>query len=118
METLKDESWPNESSLDEIVIHEFIDESGVAVANVDFTFTGKESSEDENVDVDDAFFEAVADTIEAEIKTKVEALAASQDGTVLPVDLDVAESDFGTVDITTENEEPEYDTFVDVEAEF
>merc|ERR1712139_576034 len=49
LEELKSADWPNESTLNSIEIHEFTeaDADGLANANVDFTFTAKENTNDQ-----------------------------------------------------------------------
>ena len=110
--------WPQASTLDDVAIEsEFVDESGQACGEVDFTFTGKEEAELTDI-INDDFFVSIATLLEEALKTKIEALAAGGDGSVLPTTLALEDDDFSDPDILNENEEPEFDTETQVELEY
>ena len=110
------------STLDKIEFFEWADpEDGFDVAKVDFTFTAQTAVTAESRRrraVDDDTFAAVASDIEDDLEAALETLAKENDGGILPQDLDISEDDFSDPDITTEDEEPEYDTEVETEAAY
>ena len=84
---------------------------------MDFTFTGKEEAEATDI-INDDFFASIATLLEEALMTKIEALAAGGDGSVLPTTLALADDDFSDPDILNENEEPEFDTETEVNLEY
>ena len=110
------------STLNKIEFFEWADpEDGVDVAKVDFTFTAKTAVTAESRRrraVDDDTFAAVTSDIEDDLEAALETLAKENDGGILPQDLDISEDDFSEPDVTTEDEEPEYDTEVETEAAY
>ena len=119
LKVLKDHTdWPAASTLNDVAIEsDFVDESGKACGEVDFTFTGYEEAEATDI-INDAFFADIATLLEESLETKIETLASEGDGSVLPNDLELDEDDFSDADILTEDEEPEYDTETVVELEY
>ena len=119
LKVLKDHTdWPQASTLDDVAIEsDFENEGDKACGQVDFTFTGKEEAEATDI-INDDFFASIATLLEEALETKIEALASSGDGSVLPTTLALEDDDFSDPEILNENEEPEYDTETEVELEY
>ena len=122
LEALKNSEYTEGSTLDKIEFFEWADpQDGFDRAKVDFTFTAKTAVTAESRRrraIDDDTFATVAADIEDELESALETLASENDGGILPQDLDITEDDFSDPDITTEDEEPEYETEVETEAAY
>ena len=110
--------WPQESTLNDVAIEsDFVEESGKACGEVDFTFTGKHETFSTKV-VDDALFSNIASLLKLALGAKIEIIASEGDGTVLPKDLALNDDDFSEADILNPNEEPVFVTETVVELEY
>ena len=87
---------------------------GDAIAETEIIVNGN-AYVDAGATVDDATFMSVAADIETSIAGLIEGIS---EPTVLPADLTIGESDFGTTDIISPGEEPEYEISVTTEANY